>query len=116
LAAPTPPHPAFTAFFDNVSKDPFDGTYGSLFAPFNISLTDANPTTNNVCQHIAAASNQCLPLAIVLLVNGLIHVYCFPFRRNQAIGASPAPSLDGKFFAFDGELVLGRGVLVEIPA
>jgi hypothetical protein len=24
--------------------------------------------------------------------------------------------LDGKFFAFDGKLVLGQGVLVEIPA
>jgi hypothetical protein len=24
--------------------------------------------------------------------------------------------LDGKFFAFDGKLILGQGVLVEIPA
>ncbi len=44
MAAPARPQPAFTALFDNVSKDPFNGTYGPLFAPFNISLTDANPT------------------------------------------------------------------------
>jgi hypothetical protein len=110
------PQPAFTALFDNVSKDPFDGTYCPLFAPFDISLTDANPTPNNVCQQIAATSNKRLPLAIVLLVNGLIHVYCLPFRCNQAVAAATIPALDRKFFAFDGELVLGQGVLVEIPA
>jgi hypothetical protein len=116
MATPAPPQPAFTALFDNVSKYPFDGTYGPLFAPFNISLTDANPTPDNVCQQIDAASNQRSPLAIALLVNGLIRVYCLPFRHNQAVGATPVPALDGKFFAFDGKLILGQGVLVEIPA
>ncbi len=48
MAAPVPPQPAFTALFNNVTKDPFDGTYGPLFAPFDISLTDANPTPNTV--------------------------------------------------------------------
>ncbi len=105
MAAPAPPQPSFTALFDNVSKDPFDGTYGSLFVPFNISLTDANPTPDNVCQQIAATSNQRLPLAIVFLVNGLIPFYCLAFRRDQAVGAAPVSALDGKF-----------GILVEIPA
>jgi hypothetical protein len=116
MAAPVPPQSTLTALFDDISKDPFDGTYGPLFAPFNISLMDANPTPDNVCQQIAATSNQHLPLTIALLVNGLICVYCLAFRRDQAVGASPIPTLDGKFFAFDGELVLGQGVLVEIPA
>jgi hypothetical protein len=115
MAAPVPPQPAFTALFDEVSKDPFYGTYGPLFAPFDISLTEANPTPNNVHQQITAASNQCLPLAIVLLVNRLLCVYCLPFWRNQAVGAPTIPALDEKFFAFDGKLVLGQGVLVEIP-
>jgi hypothetical protein len=79
MAAPTPPQPAFTPLFNNVSNDPFDGTYGPLFAQFSISLTDANPSPDNVCQQIAAASNRRLPLAIALLVNGLICVYCLPF-------------------------------------
>ncbi len=57
-----------------------------------------------------------MPLAIALLVNGLIRVYCLPFRHDQAVGAAPVPALDGKFFAFDGKLFLGKGVLVEIPA
>ncbi len=113
---PALPQPAFTALFRDVSKDPFDGTYGSLFAPFNISLMDANPTPDNVRQQIAATSNQCSPLTIVLLINGLICVYCFPFRSNQAFGTAPDPALNGMFFAFDGKLVLGQGVLVEIPA
>ncbi len=116
MAAPAPPQSAFTALFEDISKDPFDGTYGPLFAPFDISLTDANPTPNNVLQQIAAASNQCLPLTIVLLVNRLLCVYCLPFRRNQAVGAPAVPALDGKFFAFHGKPVLGQGVLVEIPA
>ncbi len=116
MATPAPPQPAFTALFDDVSKDSFDGSYGPLFAPFDISLMDANATPNNVHQQIAAASNQRLPLAIALLVNGLIRVYCLPFRRNKTVGAAPVPTLDGKFFAFDGKFVLGQGVLVEIPA
>jgi hypothetical protein len=116
MATPALPQPAFTALFDDVSKDPFDGTYGPLFAPFDISLTDANPTPDNVCQPIAATSNQRLPLAIVLLVNRLLCVYSLPFQRDQAVGTSAVPTLDGKLFAFDGELNLGQGVLVEIPA
>jgi hypothetical protein len=88
----------------------------ALFAPFIISLMDANPTPKNVRQQIADSSNQCLPLAIALLINGLIRVYCLPFWHNQAVGAAPVPALDGKFFAFNGKLVLGQGVLVEIPA
>jgi hypothetical protein len=116
MAAPAPPQPAFTALFNNVSKDPFDGTYSPLFAPFDISLTDANSTPGNVCQQITAASNQRLPLAIALLINGLIRAYCLPFWRDQAVGAAPVPALDGKFFAFDGKPVLGQGVLVETPA
>ncbi len=116
MAAPAPPQPAFTALFDDITKDPFDGTYGPLFAPFNISLTDANPTPDTARQQIAATSNQPSPLAILLLVDGLLWVYCLPFRRDQAVGAAPVPALDGKFFAFNGKLVLGQGVLVEIPA
>jgi hypothetical protein len=116
MAVPAPPHPAFTALFDDVSKDPFDGTYGPLFTPFDISLMDANPIPEIVCQQIAAASNQGSPLTIVLLVNGMLRVYCLPFWRDQAVGAPAVPALDGKLFAFDGELVLGQGVLVEIPA
>jgi hypothetical protein len=104
------------ALFKDVSKDPFDGTYGPLFAPFDISLTDANPTPDNVRQQIAATSNQLSPLTIALLVNGLICVYCLPFQCNQAVGAAPVPALHGKLFAFNGKLVLGQGVLVEIPA
>jgi hypothetical protein len=116
MVTPVPPQPAFTALFNNVSKNPFNGAYGPLFAPFDISLTNTNPTPNNVRQQIAATSNQCLPLAIVLLVDRLLHVYCLFFWCNQAVGAFTVPALDGKFFAFDGELVLGQGVLVEIPA
>jgi hypothetical protein len=116
MAVPAPPQPAFTALFDDISEDPFNGTYGPLFAPFNISLMDVNPTPDNVHQQIAAANNQRSPLTIVLLINRLIRVYCLPFQRNQAVGAAPIPALDGKFFAFDGKLILSQEVLVEIPA
>ncbi len=112
MAMRAPPQPAFTALFDDITNDPFNGTYGPLFAPLDVSLTDTNPTPDNVCQQIAVASNQRSPLAILLLVNGLLRVYCLPFRQDQAVGAAPVPALDGKFFAFDGKLVLGQGVLI----
>ncbi len=90
MAVPAPPQPALTALFNDIPKDPFDGTYGPLFAPFDISLMDANPTPDNYCQQIAATSNQRLPLAIALLFNGFIRVYCLPFWHDQG---SPHPCL-----------------------
>jgi hypothetical protein len=116
MAASLPPQPTFTALFKDVTKDPFDGNYGPLFALFDISLMDVNLAPNNVCQQTTATSNQRLPLAILLLVNGLLCVYCLPICHDQAVGAAPVPALNGKFFTFDDEAVLGQGVLVEIPA
>jgi hypothetical protein len=100
MAAPALPQPAFNALFDDVTKDPFDGTNNPLFAPFDVSLTGANPTPNNVCQQIAAASNQRLPHTILLLVNVFLWVYCLPFWRNQAVGAAPRPRLGWEVLCF----------------
>ena len=53
-------------------------------------------------------------MALVLLIDGHLRPYFIPFRREQAVGAAPEPVLDNRFFAYDGELVQGQGLLVEL--
>ena len=115
-AVPAPASATFAALFSDASKDPFSGTYAASFAPFDISPAGVNVTPETVRQQIAAASNQRLPLAIALLVEGRIRPFFLPFRRDQAMGAPADPSTDGKFFAYDGELIHGQGSLVEVPS
>ncbi len=53
-------------------------------------------------------------MAIVLLVDGHLRPYFIPSRQEQAVGAAPEPALDNRFFAYDGELVQGQGLLLEL--
>lgn len=120
LALPAPPAATtFADLFNDASKDPFiqEGSYDAFMAPFNITVAAGgqNETPDVVRNRIAAAANQRLPLAVLLLVDGLLQPYFLPFRREQAMGARPHPATDGKLFAFDGELIHGQGTLVEIP-
>ncbi len=48
-------------------------------------------------------------------MDGLLRPYFLPFRRDQAVGAPVHPATDNKLFAFNGELIQGQGVVVEIP-
>ena len=44
----------------------------------------------------------------------LVHLVVLLFKWEPVLGSQLDPSLDGKFFAFDGELVYNQGSLVEI--
>ncbi len=55
-----------------------------------------------------------MPLAAGTLVSGRLHLFHLPFKWELVLGAPPDPSLDGKFFAFDGELIYNQGSLVEV--
>ena len=119
LALPAPQAATtFADLFNDATKDPFieNGNYDSFLAPFTITVAGGlNETPDVVRNLLAAASNQRLPIAILLLVDGRLRPYFLPFRRELAMGAPPHPATDGKLFAFDGELIHGHGPLIEIP-
>ena len=81
-ALPVPIHTAFAALFNDASKDPFltNGSYDAFLAPFHIHTVDAKVMPEVVRQQLAAASNQRLPVAIVLLVDGHLRPYFLPSR------------------------------------
>jgi hypothetical protein len=121
MALALPALPVATTFadlFNDASKDPFieDGSYDSFMAPFNITVAGGqNETPESVRNRLAAAANQRLLIAVLLLVDGRLRPYFLPFRRDHAMGAIPHPATDGKLFAYDGELIHGQGSLVELP-
>ena len=120
LAIPAlPVASTFSALFNDASKDPFlaDGNYDAFLSPFNINTAagGTNDTPDTVRNRLAAAANQRLPIAVLILVDGRLRPYFLPFRRDLAMGTAPHPATDGKLFAYDGELVHGQGSLVEIP-
>lgn len=118
LALPAPAMAtSFSALFNDASTDPFlaQGNYDNYLSSFNIIAGVAPETPDSVRQGIAAAANQRLPVALLLLVDGLLRPYFLPFRRDQAVGVPAHPATDNKLFAFDGELIQGQGIVIEIP-
>ena len=118
LALPAlPMATSFSALFNDASTDPFllNGSYDEYLSSFNIIAGIAPDTPDAVRQSIAAAANQRLPIALLLLVDGLLRPYFLPFRHDQAVGTPGHLPTDNKLFAFDGELIQGQGILVEIP-
>ena len=114
LAIPAPQMATtFSALFNDAATDPFiiNGSYDSYLSSFNIIAGIAPDTPDAVRQGIAAAANQRLPVALLLLVDGILRPYFLPFRRDQAVGATAHPPTDNKLFAFDGELIHGQGVI-----
>jgi len=111
---PVPQPALFANLFSDASNDPHNGDYRALLAPFDIDINNPgnNATPDAVRQQIAAAGNQRIPLAMVLLVEGRLKPFFLPFRLEQAVGATPNPAIDGKIFAYDGELIHNQGILV----
>ena len=73
-ALPVPLPATFSSLFNNMSNDPFleNENYDSFLSPFDISPAHANATPESVRQLLAATGNQRLPMAIILLVNGVL--------------------------------------------
>ena len=68
-----------------------------------------------VCVLVTTACSCQMPLAAGMLVSGRLCLFILPFKWEPVLGAPPDPALDGKFFAFDGELIYNQGSLVGIP-
>ena len=115
LPVPAQPDCKFATIFANDAKDPFHGNYGDLLANFAIDPNNINAGTppGTIRDFVAAAGSQRIPLALGLFVNGLLRVYICPFRFDRAIGVPPS-TLDGRSFAFDGDLHHNQGLAVEI--
>ena len=64
---------------------------------------------------VATTGSHQMPLAAGMLVSGRLRLFILPFIWEPALAAPSDPSLDGKFFAFDGELIYNQGSLVEVP-
>ena len=104
---PAPPvATTFSTLFNDTSKDPFlvEGHYDSFLAPFNITVAagGVNKMPKTVRNHLAAAANQPLLVAVLLLVDGRLRPYFLPFRRDQAMAG-----------CYEGELINSQGTLVQ---
>ena len=88
------------------------GHYTQLLANFD---TDVNNTASTMLpesrrNHVATAGSRPKPLAAEM---SLAHQVVLLFKWEPVLGSQLDPSLDGKFFAFDGELNYNQGSLVE---
>lgn len=111
---PAPPPALFATRLADTSATP--PSIDALLSPnFSIAVNgNANTAPATVRQQIVEAVAQQKFITMVLLVDGLLKPFFLPFRRSQAAGDAPDPSIDNKIFAFDGELINGEGVLIEL--
>ena len=105
----------FSTLFSDTSKDSFHGNYTNLYADFNLDLaTTANNTDPAVIRnYVAAAGTQHRLLAFGVFSDGKMHCYLCPTRMERSLGAA-ASTLDGKMYAFDGDLFSNQGMNVTI--
>ncbi len=74
-------HSKFADLFDDATQDPFlvGRTYDAFLAPFNIVPGNGNMTPLAVRQQVAAASNQRLPVALLVMIGGRLIPLFLPF-------------------------------------
>ena len=115
LIMPAPPVAKFATLFSDSSKDPHNGNYSTLYPGFNIDINaNANNATPAQLRNlIAAAGAQRQPLALAIINDDKVHVFICPTRCELTLGAAPSV-LDGRTFAFDGDLFNNQGLNVEI--
>ena len=120
-AAPAPlpvsvPAAEFATLFNDASLDPTNGNTRALLDPFLYDVTNnvTNTPTDRIKNLVASSGGSRHALAMAIISEGRAYSYLLPHQWNSTF-ATPEPSLDGKFFAIDGELVANQGHTVEIP-
>ena len=109
------PAPAeFAMSFLVVSKDLTNNNPHTLLNPFLHNLNDGinNVSTENIRDRLAAAGHRQFVIAAIIMFQGRSYPYLLPHHCEHAL-AGPEPDLDGKIFAFDGELVKNQGHTIE---
>jgi hypothetical protein len=109
-------HTTIAGLFNDASRDTFlvNGTYDAFLALFNITPGDGNPAPLAVQKLIAASTNQHLPIALLVLVDGPLTPLFLPFKQERAMGIAEHAATDSKMFAFEGEMVGTQGYLIKL--
>lgn len=107
---------SFAQLFAIESSDPHSGEYTQLLEPFNLNINNNPPNMDpaTVRSLLATAGHHRTLLAMGIFVNGKMHIFFLPFKQEQGLGAVADPSIDGKLFALDGELIHNTASTVEI--
>lgn len=110
LAMPAPPTCSFGDLFSDQNKDPLNGNYGPLFNPFSIDINNANNSTSPTVLRdlIASTGAQRHLLALIVINSNKARVAICPQHFERSLG-SPPSDLDGRLFAFDGDLFQNQG-------
>ena len=114
---PAPAAPRFTTLFADASKDPCGGEWAAVMAAFAINPHNAHGDTDTTSLRnmVAASGEKNQLMAFVLVEGGVARIYTCLSRWDSNI-VSPNATLDGKYFAIEGELIghHGHGHVVEI--
>ena len=115
LPVPAPLSAKLATLFGDSSKDPTRGNVGSLMSPFLHDLNNAarNTDTPDIKNKIAQSGAQRRFIAATITSNGYSRMYTGISRWDDDL-VSSHPELEGKFFAFEGELIHNQGHTVEI--
>ena len=115
---PTPHTASFAQLFALESTDPHSGDYTQLLEPFNLNVNNNPPNMDpaTVRSLLTTAGHLRSLLAMGIFVDGKMRIFFLPFKHEQGLGAIADPSIDGKYFALDGELIHNTASTVEIDS
>jgi hypothetical protein len=115
LPVPAPATASFPSKYSDASQDPTGSNEGALLNPFVVNLTNPtqNADTRELRNQVAVSGNQRKFLGATIVSGGLARLYVCPTRWEDGLTGTN-PDLNGKYFAFEGELVNNTGHTVEI--
>ena len=115
LPVPAPATASFASKYGDASQDPTGSNEGALLNPFVVNLADPtqNVDTNELRNRMAVSGNQRKFLGATIVSGGSARLYVCPSRFEDGLTGTN-PDLNGKYFAFEGELVNNTGHTVEI--
>ena len=117
LPVPAPATALFASLYGDASNDPTGSNEGTLLSPFLHNLTDntLNTDTNEIRIRLAQSGSQHQFIAVSVVHGGRARLYIAPHRWEDGLTANN-PSLNNRFFAFEGELINNTGHTVELDA
>jgi hypothetical protein len=117
LPVPTPFQAKFANKFNDTSTDPTGGNPATIMSPFLYDINNAqnNTETQQIRNKLASSGAARHLLAAIVMTGGVARVYVSPFRWDDGL-ANNNPTLGGRFFAMEGELLNNQPHTVEIDA
>ena len=112
---PAPTIATFASVFGDASLDPTGGNEAALLQPF---LHDLNNLSNNtgtkaIKNKLAQSGSQHRLIAATILSGGHARLYICPFCWEDDL-ITQNPSLNNKFFAFEGKLIGNQGHTIVV--